>query len=83
MMAVGNVQVQLVDTPPLQADRPEPELTGLIRRADLVLVLVDLQGDPIGQLEEARTLLERRHILPESERAAHEPRLASSRCWWP
>jgi ribosome-interacting GTPase 1 len=73
MMAVEQVQVQLVDTPPLQADHPEPELFGLIRRADLLLVVVDLQGDAIGQLEEARTLLEGHHILPRTESGRHEP----------
>jgi ribosome-interacting GTPase 1 len=73
MMAVEQVQVQLVDTPPLQADRPEPQLTGLMRRADLLLMVVDLQGDPIGQIEDARALLEQHHILPESERARYDP----------
>jgi ribosome-interacting GTPase 1 len=73
MMTVEKVQIQLVDTPPLQPDHPAPELIGLIRRADLLLVVVDLQGDPIGQIEEAKTLLEQNHILSEAERARIEP----------
>jgi hypothetical protein len=73
MMLAEAVQIQLVDTPPLHAARPEPELAGLMRRADLLLVVVDLQGDPIGQLEEVRALLEGHHIAPLSERALCEP----------
>jgi len=73
MMHVEEVQVQLVDTPPLHSDHPEPELTGLIRRADLLLVVVDLQDDPIGQLQDAMAMLADRHIMPVVERERHEP----------
>ncbi|NIM97892.1 MAG: GTP-binding protein, partial [candidate division Zixibacteria bacterium] len=52
MMPVENIQIQLIDTPPLNRDYMEPELLDLIRRADLVLLVVDLQTDPVQQLEE-------------------------------
>ncbi len=64
MMKVENVQVQLIDTPPLNGDYVEPELFNLIRRADLVLLVVDLQAYPIQQLEDTLALLEERRILP-------------------
>jgi ribosome-interacting GTPase 1 len=77
MMRVEDVQVQLVDTPPLHPDHPEPELTGLIRRVDLLLVVVDLQDDSIGQLQDAMAMLADRRILPvvEQERHSAEERL--------
>lgn len=64
MMPVENVQVQLIDTPPLGGEYVEPELLALIRRADLILLVVDLQSDPIRQLEETVTFLEEHHIVP-------------------
>jgi ribosome-interacting GTPase 1 len=64
MMPVENIQVQLVDTPPLNPDYMEPDFLDLIRRADLILLVVDLQMDPLQQLEDALHLLETHHIIP-------------------
>jgi len=64
MMPVEDIQIQLIDTPPLNRDYMEPELLDLIRRADLVLLVVDLQTDPVQQLEEAVVLLVEHHIVP-------------------
>lgn len=75
MMTFENVQIQLVDTPPLSRDFVEPELFNLVRRADLVAVMVDLQADPLQQFEDALALLEEHRILPEQRReAVAEPR---------
>ncbi len=68
MMAYQDVQIQLVDTPPLNAEYIDPGLLDLIRRADLVLLVVDVQGDPIGQLEESVALLAEHRIHPEQKR---------------
>lgn len=68
MMPVENIQVQLIDTPPLSREFVEPQLMQLIRRADLVLLMVDLQADPFAQLEEAVALLEEHRIVPEQRR---------------
>ena len=64
MMPVGNIQIQLVDTPPLNREYVEPALLDLIRRADLILLVVDLQTDPVQQLEDTVALLEEHHIAP-------------------
>ncbi|HUT20617.1 MAG TPA: TGS domain-containing protein [Anaerolineae bacterium] len=64
MMPIEDIQVQLIDTPPLNPDFMEPELLNLIRRADLVLLLVDLQGYPMQELEDTVSLLEAQHIMP-------------------
>jgi ribosome-interacting GTPase 1 len=68
MMAIENIQVQLIDTPPLSREFVEPQLLQLIRRADLVLLVVDLQTDPFSQLEEAVSLLEEHRIVPAQRR---------------
>jgi ribosome-interacting GTPase 1 len=65
MMPYEEVQIQLVDTPPLNEDYMEPGLLDLIRRADLVLLLVDLQTRPLEQLEESVRLLQEHGIVPE------------------
>ncbi len=77
MMPVENVQIQLIDTPPLNRDFVEPELLDLIRRSDLILLVVDLQTDPIGQLEDTIALLEEHHIVPDhlQDRHAEQRRL--------
>jgi ribosome-interacting GTPase 1 len=72
MMPVENIQIQLVDTPPLNRDYVEPELLDLIRRSDLILLVVDLQTDPVQQLEEAANLLEENRIIPRHLRDRYE-----------
>jgi small GTP-binding protein len=64
MMEVENVQVQLIDTPPLNQEFVEPEMLNLIRRADLILLMVDLQGFPIQEIEDSIAILEENRIVP-------------------
>jgi uncharacterized protein len=45
MMPWEDVQVQLVDTPPITAEVFDPALLGLIRGSDLVLLVVDVGND--------------------------------------
>jgi ribosome-interacting GTPase 1 len=53
MMPWEDVMVQLVDTPPVTADYLEPFMQGLVRAADLVLLLVDVGNDDgIERLQE-------------------------------
>jgi len=63
MMSVENIQIQLIDTPPLGRDYVEPAFMDLIRRADLVLLTVDLQNGPLKQWEDSVALLEEHHIV--------------------
>ena len=51
MMKFENLQIQLVDTPPIQSDHIEPGFSNLIRNADALLLLVDLTKDPVFQME--------------------------------
>jgi uncharacterized protein len=64
MMPFENIQIQLVDTPPLSLDYVEPRLKDLIRGANLALLVVDLQQDPVEQLKGSIQLLDDFHILP-------------------
>jgi hypothetical protein len=57
MMPFENVQIQLVDTPPISSDFMEPWLAGIIRQADLVLLVVDLLSE--NMLEETETVFKR------------------------
>jgi ribosome-interacting GTPase 1 len=62
MMPVMDVQVQLVDTPPVERSQAEPGLFDLVRHADLILLVVDLLQDPIRQLDETLDLLKEHRI---------------------
>ncbi|NWF93505.1 MAG: 50S ribosome-binding GTPase [Syntrophaceae bacterium] len=62
MMKFENVQIQMVDTPPIQLDRVEPGLSNLIRTSDAVLLIVDLTEDPVFQIEVIQEELRRMKI---------------------
>ncbi len=71
MMPWEDVTVQLIDTPPITADFMDPSLHGLIRPADLALLMVDLAGD--AGIEQCQDVL---------ERLSHtKTRLAPDRTW--
>jgi uncharacterized protein len=60
-----NIQFQLIDTPPMTKDYTDPALTDLIRRADIVAMLLDMTADPIGQMEDALGILHSFRIFSE------------------
>lgn len=62
MLHVEDIQIQLVDTPPLNRDHMEPELFDLLRSADLILLLLDLQANPEQQLDTSLELLAAHHV---------------------
>jgi uncharacterized protein len=75
MMPWEDVMVQLIDTPPITRDVLDPNLLGLIRGADLALLMVDL-GDDEGieqvqdvanRLDETKTRLARESYLDEED----------------
>ncbi|MCL6613493.1 MAG: 50S ribosome-binding GTPase [Firmicutes bacterium] len=66
MMAFEDVQIQLVDTPPLTAEEMPAGLAGTLRLADVLLLVVDLGSeDCLDQLEGTLNQLYRRRILRE------------------
>jgi small GTP-binding protein len=63
MMEWEHIQIQLIDTPPLNKEHMESEQFDLLRSADLILLMVDLQADAMQQLAEAREIM-LAHRLP-------------------
>jgi len=51
MMPFENIQIQLLDTPPLVPQAIEWWLPPMLRRAEALLVVVDLSEDPLEQME--------------------------------
>jgi hypothetical protein len=51
MMEFENIKIQLIDTPPLNVNSSVFWFPPLLRRADALLILIDLNGDPLEQME--------------------------------
>ncbi len=64
MMPFENIQIQLIDTPPMTEEYMEPWLPDIIRRADMVLLVVDVNTDPVQHLEKTVALLAEKRIAP-------------------
>ncbi len=75
MMPWEDVTVQLIDTPPITADYMDSLLHGLVRAADLALLLVDLASDNgielcqdvLDRLSQTRTRLAAQSSLDEQD----------------
>jgi ribosome-interacting GTPase 1 len=65
MVPYENIQFQLIDTPPITKEYIDPWMADLIRRADIVVVLLDLQGDTLGQFEDTLSSLRELRIFPD------------------
>ena len=63
MMTFENIQIQLIDTPPLTEQPPEWWHLNIIRRADVLLIVVDLSDAPVSQMEMIAATLEEKRIL--------------------
>ena len=57
MMEFENIQIQLVDPPPLIIDSNQLWLSANLVRADALLVMIDLSGDILEQMETVTTEL--------------------------
>jgi len=68
MMPIEDIQVQLIDTPPLNKEHIEPELFDLLRTSDLILIMVDLQATPFQQLEDSLEMLKEHNIVPKNRK---------------
>jgi len=74
MLIYENVQIQLVDLPPLSREYMEAWVPGIIRVSDGILVLVDLASeDPLGQAEEALEILREHKVKPVGGLAHFQP----------
>jgi ribosome-interacting GTPase 1 len=64
MMYFEDIQIQLIDTPPISREYMEPLFFDMVRRSDVGLVLVDVHTDPLRELEETLSVLKERKIVP-------------------
>jgi uncharacterized protein len=64
MMPLMDIQVQLIDTPAMEAQIAEPGLFALVRQSDLALLVVDLQADPLQQIADTLLLLRQHRLAP-------------------
>ena len=64
MMAYEDVQIQLVDMPPVTAEGPVPGMIGSVRAADGLIICIDLGADVLEQMEVCMGLLEGRGLVP-------------------
>ena len=67
MAPFENIQIQLVDLPPLSAEHTEHWVFNIIRSADLLLLVLDLSQDPVSELETIREMLSSQRIILQGE----------------
>ncbi|MDR5682636.1 MAG: TGS domain-containing protein [Armatimonadota bacterium] len=77
MMPFENIQIQLVDTPPVCPEFDEGWLYGLIRGSDAAIFVVDCSDDGILYIEDALRLLpaNRVYLMPEDAPIEEDPAL--------
>ncbi len=63
MVAFENVQIQLVDLPPLTEEHTEPWAFNIMRSADIFLVILDLSQDFVSELETILKVLHGQRIV--------------------
>ncbi len=73
MMRFENVQVQLVDCPPLGEEYLEPWYPDLLRRADAFALILAPPEDPAAQLEVLEATLARFHLALQGKNNAPPP----------
>ncbi len=60
-----NIQFQLIDTPPLTGDYVDPAFADLLRRAEILVIMVDLKDDPMQQMDDVLSILKEFRIFAE------------------
>ncbi len=79
MMRFENVQVQLVDCPPVGEEYLEPWFPDLLRRADAFALILAPPEDPAAQLEALEATLAQYHLALQGRDAAPPPPGATAR----
>ena len=67
MVQFEDIQIQLVDMPPITADYIAPGQVGTYRNCDLIAIVIDLSADPAEQLQICLDFLESRNLLIDEE----------------
>ncbi|HUW20227.1 MAG TPA: GTPase [Sedimentisphaerales bacterium] len=74
MVRFEDVQIQLVDMPPITAGYSMPGQVGTYRHCDLIGIVIDLSGDVEEQLRVCLDFLESKNLLIETENPASDER---------
>ena len=64
MMKFEDIQIQLVDTPPIGHKEVRVLLANTLRNADLIVIVIDLSREPVSQVEAALQGLREARIEP-------------------
>jgi len=64
MMKFEDIQIQLVDTPPIGRKEVRVLLSNVLRNADLIAIVIDLSREPVSQVEAALQGLREARIEP-------------------
>ena len=72
MVTFEDIQIQLVDMPPITADYSAPGQVGTYRNCDLIGIVIDLSGDVVEQLGVCMDFLESRNLLIDAETPASD-----------
>jgi ribosome-interacting GTPase 1 len=67
MLQFEDVQIQLIDMPPITADYIAPGQVGTYRHCDLIAIIIDLSADTQEQLRICLDFLESRNLLLDAE----------------
>jgi ribosome-interacting GTPase 1 len=70
MVKFEDVQIQLVDMPPITADSIAPGQVGTYRNCDLIAIVIDLSADVAEQLRICLDFLESRNLLIDEQTPA-------------
>jgi len=72
MVTFEDVQIQLVDMPPITADYSAPGQVGTYRNCDLIAIVIDVSADVQEQMRICLDFLESCSLLIDSETPAHD-----------
>ncbi len=62
MWPYEDVQIQLVDTPPITPEHVPPGLMGTINFADIIAIVIDVSSEPLEQIDETFSVLTERNL---------------------
>ena len=72
MVRFEDVQIQLIDMPPITADYVAPGQVGTYRNCDVIAVVIDLSGDVRRQIRVCHDFLESRSLLVDEQTPAFD-----------
>ena len=67
MVKFEDIQIQLVDMPPITADYSAPGQVGTYRHCDLIAIVIDLSAEPQEQMDICLDYLESKNLLVDAE----------------